>query len=197
MDTKNVAIIGAGSSGLASIKTCLDEGLKPVCFEQSDDIGGLWNYCPPSATDGIPSRPSVYRSCTINTSKEMSSFSDFPVPEEFPMFLPHRYVLRYFRLYADHFRLLEHIRFKCSVLSVFPADDYDISGAWTVSYQDDKGCNHSERYSAVFVCSGHHRFKHQPELYGQERFTGPVLHSSEYRTPEQLDGKKVLVVGKN
>ncbi len=39
---KRVAVIGAGSSGLTSIKCCLDEGLEPVCFESSDDIGGLW-----------------------------------------------------------------------------------------------------------------------------------------------------------
>ncbi len=39
---KRVAVIGAGSSGLTSIKCCLDEGLEPVCFESGDDIGGLW-----------------------------------------------------------------------------------------------------------------------------------------------------------
>uniref|UniRef100_A0A3Q0RLX5 Flavin-containing monooxygenase n=1 Tax=Amphilophus citrinellus TaxID=61819 RepID=A0A3Q0RLX5_AMPCI len=41
---QSVAIIGAGSSGLICIKTCVDEGLEPVCFESSDDIGGLWNF---------------------------------------------------------------------------------------------------------------------------------------------------------
>lgn len=41
---KRVAVIGAGSSGLTSIKCCLDEGLEPVCFESSDDIGGLWKF---------------------------------------------------------------------------------------------------------------------------------------------------------
>lgn len=41
---KRVAVIGAGSSGLTSIKCCLDEGLEPVCFESSDGIGGLWRF---------------------------------------------------------------------------------------------------------------------------------------------------------
>uniref|UniRef100_A0A3Q2DRW5 Flavin-containing monooxygenase n=1 Tax=Cyprinodon variegatus TaxID=28743 RepID=A0A3Q2DRW5_CYPVA len=41
---RRVAVIGAGSSGLACIKVCLDEGLEPVCFESSDDIGGLWKF---------------------------------------------------------------------------------------------------------------------------------------------------------
>lgn len=39
-----VAVVGAGVSGLAATKCCLDEGLEPTCFEQSQDIGGLWRY---------------------------------------------------------------------------------------------------------------------------------------------------------
>lgn len=41
---KRVAVIGGGTSGLTCIKCCLDEGLEPVCFETSDDIGGLWRF---------------------------------------------------------------------------------------------------------------------------------------------------------
>jgi cation diffusion facilitator CzcD-associated flavoprotein CzcO len=29
---------------LPTIKACLEEGLHPVCFEATDDLGGLWNY---------------------------------------------------------------------------------------------------------------------------------------------------------
>ncbi len=36
---KKVVIVGGGMSGLVAIKSCLDEGLRPVCFEQHDDIG--------------------------------------------------------------------------------------------------------------------------------------------------------------
>ncbi|XP_037360331.1 flavin-containing monooxygenase 3 isoform X2 [Talpa occidentalis] len=41
---KRVAIIGAGVSGLASIRSCLEEGLEPICFERSKDVGGLWKF---------------------------------------------------------------------------------------------------------------------------------------------------------
>lgn len=41
---QRVAVIGAGPSGVTSIKGCLDEGLEPTCFESSDDIGGLWRF---------------------------------------------------------------------------------------------------------------------------------------------------------
>ncbi|PWA21028.1 hypothetical protein CCH79_00007379 [Gambusia affinis] len=41
---QTVAVIGAGPSGLTSVKACLDEGMEPTCFESSDDIGGLWKF---------------------------------------------------------------------------------------------------------------------------------------------------------
>ena len=41
---RRVAVVGAGVSGLAATKTCLEEGLEPTCFEQSEDVGGLWRY---------------------------------------------------------------------------------------------------------------------------------------------------------
>uniref|UniRef100_A0A673W6J2 Flavin-containing monooxygenase n=1 Tax=Salmo trutta TaxID=8032 RepID=A0A673W6J2_SALTR len=42
--SRRVCVIGGGSSGLTSIKSCLEEGLEPTCFESSDDIGGLWRF---------------------------------------------------------------------------------------------------------------------------------------------------------
>lgn len=46
MKKPRVCVVGAGVSGLPSIKACLDEGLDVVCYERSPDIGGLWNYRP-------------------------------------------------------------------------------------------------------------------------------------------------------
>ena len=63
-----VAVIGAGASGLASIKCCLDDGLHPVCFEQQSDIGGLWRYNDDDDDDDDESsHGSVYWSTVINT----------------------------------------------------------------------------------------------------------------------------------
>ena len=39
---RNVAVVGAGISGLITAKCLLDEGLDPVVFEQAAQIGGLW-----------------------------------------------------------------------------------------------------------------------------------------------------------
>lgn len=190
---KRIAIIGAGCSGLAAVKSCLDEGLQPVCFEREDDIGGLWNY---SETSKI-GKGSIYKNCVINTSKEMMAFSDFPPPEHFPMFMPHRYVLKYFKMYADKFGLQNYIHFKTSVLKVQQSDKYEYDGSWDVTVKAEDGVIRTETFDGVLVCTGHHTYPYQPDFPGLSRFNGTTLHSHGYKENTQFMGKKVLVVGKN
>uniref|UniRef100_A0A673W1K7 Flavin-containing monooxygenase n=1 Tax=Salmo trutta TaxID=8032 RepID=A0A673W1K7_SALTR len=39
----SVCVIGAGSSGLTSIKSCLSEGLEPTCFSAVVTSGGYFS----------------------------------------------------------------------------------------------------------------------------------------------------------
>lgn len=39
-----VLIVGAGASGLPSLKTSLEHGFEAICMEMSNDIGGLWRF---------------------------------------------------------------------------------------------------------------------------------------------------------
>uniref|UniRef100_A0A3Q3IRA1 Flavin-containing monooxygenase n=1 Tax=Monopterus albus TaxID=43700 RepID=A0A3Q3IRA1_MONAL len=57
---QKVAVIGAGPSGLTSIKACLDEGLEPTCFESSNDIGGLWRFKKGRREEGRAERTSHF-----------------------------------------------------------------------------------------------------------------------------------------
>ena len=115
---KRVAIIGAGASGLPAIKCCLDEGLEPVCFERTEDIGGLWNY-KEQTHDG---QATVMKSTICNTSKEMMCYSDFPIPAEFPNFMHNTKVMEYFHMYAKEFKLENYIRFKTEITKVCCAE---------------------------------------------------------------------------
>ncbi|KAI8514923.1 hypothetical protein Bbelb_075140 [Branchiostoma belcheri] len=129
MGPLRVAIIGAGVSGLTSIKACLEEGLQPVCFEQHDDLGGVWYY----SDEVRPNQGSaVYRSLITNTSKEMMSFSDFPFPKDTPPYLPYHRVYTYLQDYARHFDLRKHIRFNTQVSRIQKTEDFDETGRWEV-----------------------------------------------------------------
>lgn len=59
-----------------------------------------------------PNRASIYRSLTINISKEMMCYSDFPIPADYPNYMHHSKILTYFRMYAEHFKLMQYIRFQ-------------------------------------------------------------------------------------
>ncbi|XP_007525263.2 flavin-containing monooxygenase 2 isoform X2 [Erinaceus europaeus] len=189
---KTVAVIGAGVSGLISLKCCVDEGLEPTCFERTEDIGGLWRF-KESVEDG---RASIYQSVITNTSKEMSCFSDFPMPEDFPNFLHNSKLLEYFRIFAKKFDLLKYIQFQTLVISVKRRPDFSSSGQWEVVTQRD-GQEHSKVFDAVMVCSGHHIIPHIPlgSFPGIERFKGQYFHSRQYKHPEGFEGKRVLVIG--
>ncbi|XP_020918849.1 dimethylaniline monooxygenase [N-oxide-forming] 2 isoform X3 [Sus scrofa] len=189
---KKVAVIGAGVSGLISLKCCVDEGLEPTCFEQTEDIGGLWRF-KENVEDG---RASIYQSVITNTSKEMSCFSDFPMPEDFPNFLHNSKLLEYFRIFAQKFDLLKYIQFQTTVLSVKKRPDFSSSGQWTV-VTESNGKEQSAVFDAVMVCSGHHILPHIPleSFPGIQKFKGQYFHSRQYKHPEGFERKRILVIG--
>ncbi|XP_077038039.1 flavin-containing monooxygenase 5-like isoform X2 [Agelaius phoeniceus] len=141
-------------------------------------------------------RASIYRSVIINTSKEMMCFSDFPIPEDFPNYMHNSKIMEYFRMYAQHFDLLRHIRFRTSVCRVSKRPDFASSGQWEV-VTESEGKQEAAVFDAVLVCSGHHTNAHLPlsSFPGLEKFEGCYLHSRDYKNPQPFFGKRVVVVG--
>lgn len=190
-----VAIIGAGSSGLTCIKSCNDDGLEPVCFEEEDTIGGLWYFTEEER------HSSVYGSTVINTSKEMMCFSDFPIPKEFPPYMHHRKIMEYFHLYAKAFDLYKFIRFRTKVVEIRKTPDFDETGKWEILFRELDGADSEEVkveiYDAVMLCVGHHSEPSwpNPSFPGQDRFEGLKMHSHSYKDFKPFEKKKVLIVG--
>lgn len=192
MPGKKIAVIGAGVSGLGALKSCLEEGLEPTCFEESSDIGGLWRY----EESLESSRPSIYRSATSNTSKEMTAFSDFPFPASCPNYMHNTKLMAYLRSYVAHFHLLPHIRFLAKVRSVRRRPDFSSSGQWDVVVEVE-GEQERHVFDGVMVCTGLYTHPSMPlqSFPGISRFQGQYFHSKEYKTPDKFRGKRVLVVG--
>ncbi|KAM8930344.1 dimethylaniline monooxygenase [N-oxide-forming] 2-like [Pelodytes ibericus] len=189
---KTVAIIGAGVSGLTAIKSCVEEGLEPTCFERSDGIGGLWRFRN-TVEDGCPS---IYHSLVTNASKEIMSFSDFPMPDDFPNFLPNHKYFEYCKMYAEHFQLCKYIKFKTAVCRVQKHPDFDLTGQWIVTTETENE-KQTAVFDAVIVCSGQYVDPKVPldSVPGIDKFKGEVLHCRDYKRPAGFDDKKVLIVG--
>lgn len=165
-------IIGAGFVGLG-----IAEGLKAakISYDQvdaSDDIGGNWYH-------------GVYETAHIISSKKITQFTHFPMPNDYPDFPSAKQMRDYLNHFADAFNLRPNIELKRTVTLVNPI----ANNLWLVSFDNGE----KRIYKGVIICNGHHWCKRFPEFNG--KFNGEIIHSKDYKTPDQLRGKRVLIIG--
>jgi hypothetical protein len=175
-----VAVIGAGCSGIAAVKHLLQAGASSVrCFEQNSDVGGNWIY---SAQE---SHSSVCETTHLISSKSLSQYLDFPMPEHYPDYPSHEQVLAYFRAYARHFGLYEYIQFNTRVVKAEKVE----GESWRLTLDSGElAC-----FDYLLVANGHHSQPRYPQLPGH--FKGQILHAHQYKNNAPFAGRRVLVIG--
>lgn len=187
-DTGPVAIIGAGPSGLAAARNLDRQGVPWVGFELAHDVGGLWNIESPRST--------VYASAHLISSARTTEFTEYPMPADTPDYPGHRRLLAYFRDFADHFRLRDRFRFGTEVVRAEPLGEEPDSG-WRLTVKktgdDDEATSDAGEFSALVIANGTLSEPNIPRFAGQ--FDGETLHTSRYKYPRELAGKRILVVG--
>ncbi|KAK2880160.1 hypothetical protein FQN49_000507 [Arthroderma sp. PD_2] len=195
-----IAIIGAGVSGLASLKTCLENGITDVTvFEGRDVIGGQWNYQEPDPESGA-TNSSVYDNVVLNSCRDTSCFSDFPIdPARYPDYFGHRQFLQYIHEYVDHFKLAAHIKLETKVISCrqqqHREEPEDVLEKWTVVYQERRSEPAEAIFDAVIACTGTLSKPLTPDFEGRDKFQGELFHSHTYRKPARFEGKRVAIIG--
>ena len=167
-----MAVIGAGPVGLAVARALLQHSIPYQQLEADDDLGGNWYH-------------GVYETAHIISSRKTTEYADFPMPAEFPDFPSAQQMLEYLKSYAEAFKLRQHIQFRTKVVMCLPLPE----GRWQVELASGE----KRIYKGVIVCSGHHWDKRFPNYAG--KFTGEYIHSKDYKNPQQLTGKRVLVIG--
>jgi dimethylaniline monooxygenase (N-oxide forming) len=156
------------------------------CFEKSSTVGGNWRY------ENDNGMSAAYKSLHINTSRQMMEYDAFPMPVDYPDYPSHFQIAAYFDDYVDHFGLRDRIRFRTEVVEAVP-----VEGGWQVTVRSHDGETETSNYSDLIVCNGHHWDARWPEpaFPGSDEFTGIQMHAHDYRTPDILEGKRVLVLG--
>ncbi len=180
----DACVIGAGPSGLAAGKALADRGISFDWFEKGSMVGGLWRI------DNDNGGAAAYQTLHLNSSRPLTQFPSFAMPEDWPDYPSHELMARYFQDFAERFSLSERITFNCPVTSVVPLDGPGSPGSNGWSVTTPQG---TRSYRSVLVANGHHSVPNIPEFAGE--FTGSSFHAHEYLEPEIFEGRDVLVLG--
>lgn len=175
-----VCVIGAGPSGITAAKNLLQAGIQNiVVYEKNNQVGGNWVY---SEEVG---HSSVYETAHIISSKALSQYHDYPMPDHYPDYPSHRLLKDYFQGYAEHFGVLPYIQFNTEVAQCVQQPNK----TWQVTLTDGR----METFDHLLVANGHHWNPQYPHYEGT--FEGELTHSHHYRTNLPYQGKRVLVIG--
>lgn len=172
------AVIGAGPSGLAAARALQKRGIAVDGYESSHGVGGLWDIENPRST--------MYESAHLISSRTTTEFAEFPMKSrvDYP---GHRVLKQYFEDYARHFALSSLFRFDTRVTRLEQRDD-----GWDLT-STGPGGEETRRYAGVVLANGTLAKPNVPTFPGE--FAGEVLHTSAYKSPDQLKGKRVLLIG--
>ncbi|PTB70461.1 FAD/NAD(P)-binding domain-containing protein [Trichoderma citrinoviride] len=183
----NVCVVGTGVTGLLAVKNLVEQGLNVRALEQNEYLGGNWHH---SVT---AQQVSALPEMKVNMSKETNSFTDFPMPDDYPSFPSAQQIGNYLEAYADKFELIKHIELSTAVTSI-RRDEED--GVWVVATKHTKTGDEEEReYDRVVLATGALNVMNVPEIKGIENFAGDAIHSRDFKDPSRYAGKNVLVVG--
>lgn len=180
--SQRICVIGAGPSGITAAKNLLDEGLNVVVYDLGNEVGGNWVF-----TEKI-GHSSVFETTHIISSRTLSEYADYPMPDAYPDYPSHKHLATYFQDYAAHFNLYKHIQFNtlvknCSLLS---------NNKWEVTIEQNRTTT-MHIYDTLVVCNGHHWLPRMPQYKGS--FSGDFIHSHEVKKFSRFADKRVLVIG--
>jgi cation diffusion facilitator CzcD-associated flavoprotein CzcO/amino acid transporter len=175
-------IVGAGPCGLVTARAFKRAGIPYDQFERHGDVGGIWDIDNP----GSP----MYESAHFISSRYTSGFFGFPMPEAYPDYPGHQQILAYVRDFADAFDLKSGVTFGTEVRHAEPLGE-GASDGWKVTLSNGE----TRHYEGIICANGVTWHPNLPDYPDLDRFEGETLHTVDYRDPDLLRGKRVLIVG--
>jgi cation diffusion facilitator CzcD-associated flavoprotein CzcO len=171
----DVAIVGAGFSGLGMAIRLAREGRSFVILEKAQAVGGTW-------------RDNRYPGAACDVPSPLYSFSFEPNPGWSRMFSPQAEILEYLERCVEKYGLAPHLRLGTEVTrAVFSSSD----ATWRVEVAG------GEPVVARHLVLGLGPLSRPlvPEIAGLARFKGRVFHSARWPGSASLAGERVAVIG--
>ena len=169
MQQSPTLIVGAGPAGLAVAGRLSKMGLPYILLEKSDRVSAAWHQ--------------HYERLCLHTVKEHSDLPHWPMPENYPTYVPRLDLIAYWENYVREMNITP--KFGQEVTNIRREN-----GHWVVTTATDVFT--AER---VVVATGYNRAPYMPAWPGQELFKGMLMHSKDYRNAAPFKGKRVLIIG--
>jgi putative flavoprotein involved in K+ transport len=166
---EDVLVIGAGPAGIASAYFLQKAGIHYKVVDRANVIASTW--------------ASLYPSLTLNTSRWFSHMPEAPFPRHFGIYPTaeqyHSYLLDYVQKHNFNIHL------NVDVSEVAPDGEM-----WRVVMDGE-----TWHYPVVISATGIFGNPTMPTIEGMNDFEGELSHAHDYKHPDQVRDKRVLVVG--
>lgn len=173
IETKRVAIVGAGFSGIgAAIKLIQAGHTDLVILERNPDVGGTW-------------LDNTYPGCACDVPSHLYSFSFAPNPAWTRRFAPQKEIGAYLRACVDAFGLRPYLRLGRELREA----------SWDGNRWNLRTADGEIQAEILVLAQGPLSEPAVPDLLALEGFDGLVFHSARWRHDVDLRGKRVGVVG--
>jgi cation diffusion facilitator CzcD-associated flavoprotein CzcO len=169
------AIIGAGFSGLGAAIRLLQAGHRDlVILERAGDVGGTW-------------RENVYPGCRCDVQSNLYSYSFALKPDWSETYPSQPELWEYLRQVVARYDLSRYLRLRHEVTA---ARWDEAAGRWRVSTT-------AGEFEARYLIAGIGALAEpaRPDIPGLDTFTGTIMHSAQWDTTWQPQGRRVAVVG--
>ncbi|NOX74348.1 MAG: NAD(P)/FAD-dependent oxidoreductase, partial [Alphaproteobacteria bacterium] len=172
VSSERAAIVGGGPAGLMQAYACQKLGIPFTLFERNADFGGLWNRDDPASP--------VYDSAHLISSRTMTGFDGYPMPENWPDYPPADLVLRYIRDFAREFDLYAQTAFNESVETAEPVDS-----GWRLKTSTGR----DETFRWLIAANGSNWKPILPDWPGD--FSGTIRHAASFKNADEVRDKRV------
>lgn len=170
MPTADVLVIGAGPAGINAAYALEKAGLEYRVIDRSNHIASTWR--------------NLYPSLRLNTSRFFSHMPERKFPLQYGLFPTGKQYYDYVVDWVNDHSF--NIDYGVDVYRVAPNGN----GLWQVETSEG-----IETYRAVISATGVFNNPQMPKIAGMDSFAGEMIHSHDFNTPEQVRGKRLMVVG--
>jgi cation diffusion facilitator CzcD-associated flavoprotein CzcO len=169
VEKTEVAVVGAGPSGLAVCACLRQRHVDFIILEKERQVGSSWHR--------------HYERLHLHTIKSLSSLPFRNYDRDSPRYVPRQQFIRYLEDYALYFDLKP--RFGETVRTVRRQEH-----GWSIK---STSCSINAQY--VVVASGLNSMPVIPTFPGVENYQGHIVHGGEYFNATPFVGQNVLIVG--